>query len=523
MTMRFLAILACCTALGASQSDLGHVIVEWGSPGSITPPTWTPDHFGSGATAFSIEMVLIDDTNNPGRVIWDGNTVGAVAYPYKMAKYVVSEDQMWKARSLASAGWTVSSLGTNMPATTLDQIECLEFCNYLNQAAGYPPAYNIVDGKWAAWPAELWEGGTNALVRAGTLYKLPDVHCFYKAAQWDKAAQAWRRYGQGETNAPAGVDGYYLRGGTAAGTAVIDQRIDDRFPEFGSGTLLGFGASKGNKVNVMLTTSAGGVTGIAFDSYVSGHVFQENTTNEFNIVQPGGSGAKARIATFQTVTNVPGTCLVMSGGAGYTDGDATITLGGDTVTVELVTLGGSVKGVIPTGGRFASLDYTTVLDVVQAGGSNATCRVTRYSNVTHNGPRVPATFTITAAGTGYTNGVATFTSNATVYHLTFDPLSGVYIYKACQGAAEVDKAGGPSPFGCVGMFGNVSQFTDTRDNYDNSTGIGNVRYYGGWWGRGTGPNWQDLGSETWNPNTATTGAWANGFRVMRYLLPGETE
>lgn len=474
------------------------------------------DTWGYGtANQFTIEFVTVSDTDNPARQDPAGNWVGNVDYEYAVAKYSATEDQLTKAKAIGGFNTTFSSLGTNMPATQIDHIEAMQFVNWLNVKKGYPKAYNIdISGSLLAWPdSDDWAGGTNQIRNGAALYHLPSANEYYKAAQWDEASATWFLYGQG-TNTPIQVNGYWANGSTNFGTAVCNQQFDARYPEWDS---------PGNIVNVIVDADVSGViTNITYDSFVSGHVVFEST-DTFKIVQGAVTNATATVATWQKIENVPGTFTNFVAGTGYTDGVGSITLSGHTVGVRIYTDGsGGVVGAEPTSGRFNSADYTTVLDIVQAGGSGATCKVLRYVEDTYtDGVRVPETWTIVSGGSGYSDGAATFQTRH-FGQLSFndwlevEPTTGLQYYKLCVGAAEVTRAGGPSPWGAVGMFGNVSNLTDTEQDFINDGSTTWFRYYGFWWERNAVIT-SNLGSEAWNVATPTTGAWSNGFRVAKRL------
>lgn len=511
--IRLLAIFICWSVLGAaSTANFGALTVTWGgSGGTITPPEWVPDNWGSGDTAFSIEFVTVGDPGNQPTTNYVGVTVGQVNYPYRIAKYEISEHQMDRARIAGGLPITLSTLGTNMPATLVTQYEMAVFANWLNVSAGFAPAYNIgEDGLPSVWPeGQYWTlGKTNLFRHAECFYFLPDWDELEKAARYKGDTAEWFDYYHGSNDAPTPVNGFFQNGSTSDGTAVYAQEFDSRYPEWNST----------NTVNVVLTTSGGAVTGIAFSSWASGFNTSDDTTTVFKVVQGGITNATARAATWQTVEWVPGTLTNYVAGTGYTDGPGTITLSGDTVNVTLFTVGGGVVGAIPTGGKFSTEDYSTELDIVQAGGSGAKCKVMRYAPV-----RVPATWTIVSGGSGYSDGAGMFTSHAFNYAST----SPIHYYGICIGAAEVDKAGGPSYYGVYGLMGNVTDCSETQsnivdDHYVNEDPRGQIRYYGGWWFRQAAVL-KHGGNDTWATFTPTPSsasqAYGNGCRIASKVLP----
>lgn len=484
---------------------------------SIASKVPTVDRFGSGANAFQIDFVYIGDPTNAPTVDYMGMTVGRVDYPYRISKYEISEDQVRKATLAGQLPISVSNLGTNKPVTLITQWEAAHFVNWLNTSEGYPPAYDWdEDGYPRVWTGtNVWTlGGTNVFRHSGAKYFWPSWDEANKAARYNPKTATWTDYANGSNTPPVIKEGFFTGGTTEAGSAIFTQPLFPWYPEHDSAA---------NETTVTLTTTAGAVSGIEHSAYVSGLVFQTNA-GPFMIRQGAATNATATILTWQTIPYVPATFTNYVAGAGYTDGPATVTLGGNTVTVTLYTLNGSVMGAIPTGGAFASHDYTTDLPIVQAGGSNATCRVKRYSDVTYGGPKVAATWSIAAVGSGYTNGPAIFISQPTSWYPELDPATGVSFYTFCQGAADVDKAGGPSPYGVYGLGGNVTDMCETQHNpvdvgggvmkYVNVDPRQNIKYFGGWWFR----NYQVLrhgGNDMWTAwePSDTRGAYGNGLRV----------
>lgn len=517
-----LALILCASAFGASSVATLNV-GTFAVTGVATAPTpvYTIDTFAEGtANEFSIPFTLIDDPGNPPKENIYGQYVGDCDYSFRIMTYAFSEPEgaslkaAWEAAHPAGTyPISQSAIGPeigrdNLPLTRVVSKESAWIVNWMNTTTGHQAAFNIdpVTGNCIVWDdSAVWLGGTNQFVHKDAFYRLPTIHEGYKAAQWDKVNQVWHGWGQGTDTHPTPVEGYFSNGSQEAGTAVYGQRLFAPYPEWDS---------YGNVCDVTLTTSGGAVTGISVDALVSGHVVQEDTSTVFNVTQGANTTATFRVATYQTWNYVPGTFTNYVGGSGYSNGAATVSLAGHDVDVTIFTSDGAVIGAIPLAGYFVSEDYTTDLDIVQAGGSGATCVVYRYAPV-----RVPATFTIVGGGSGYSDGAAEITLQDASWYPDLEPVSGISYYQLVWGTADVDRAGGPSPFGVVGMLGNVGWTTCTEADFTNDGSTDHWLYRGGWYFRGSRGEsdlnqWVDMGSETANHNSDSVGSFTNGFRFV---------
>lgn len=452
--------------------------------------TW----FDGTSEQFSLDFVTIDDPGNPAKTgtgnAWDP---GSVPYTFKIAKYETPwfAARTWLAHANVYTTMKSSVTGLLMTGTNSDNRpvvrpiyrDAMQLVNYLNVSKGYPRAYNLdVDGRLRVWPAarQMTLGGvTNAFRNARAKWFLPTLDEAVKAAQWDKGSQAWKNYGVGTTAAPNYICGFY-GGSGLTGCEVINQQLDQRYPEYD------YLFYPSNSYSVTLTTSAGGITGVTLGSYLSGFSTTNDTTTGQTIVQGNNKNGKIRVSAWGS-TAIPATFQIDSGGSGYnsgwaylTNGTGTVTLGADTMTVNIYSTNGVVVGIYPTGGRWTTVDTNTVVPIVQGAVTNATCHAIRYFTAT-----TPSTLgTITAAGSGYVNGAAVLWTVGQPN--IWQNLSGTAA-QPWEGAAPYNEAGGLSPFGVMGMDGNVHEYglqgvtagslSDVNDN---------MGFYSGFWNLGVG-------------------------------------
>lgn len=79
------------------------------------------DTFGNGTNSFSIDFVSIGNPGNPPDA--NPNPAGAVAYPYRIGKYEISEQMIDKANVLGGLGITKDTRGADYPATSITWYE----------------------------------------------------------------------------------------------------------------------------------------------------------------------------------------------------------------------------------------------------------------------------------------------------------------------------------------------------------------------------------------------------------------
>ena len=494
-----------------------------------TADTW----FEGTSEQFTLDFVTIDDPGNPAKTgtgaTWDPGSVG---YTFRIAKYetpwfaakrwlnhanVYSVMKSGVAEVSSSNPLGISSADSdNRPVVHNIYRDTMQLVNYLNISKGYPRAYNLdVDGRLRVWPAErqMTLGGVaNAFRNKDAKWFMPTLDEAVKAAQWDKAGHTWKNYGVGTTALPNYICGFY-GGGAAPGCEIIAQQLDQRYPEY---NYLWDGSS--NCFNVTLTVSAGAVTGVTLGSYVSGFANTNDTTTGCYIVQGNNKTARIRVSTYVT-NQVPATFVIDNAGSGYntgtsyiTNGTGTITLGGDTMNVTIYSTNGNVVGIFPTGGRWTTVDTNTVVSIVQGSVTSATCHCVRYAGVT----MATALGSITAAGSGYTAG------SALLYTLPnpniWQNLSGMAA-QPWEGAAPYNEAGGLSPFGVMGLDGNVHEYALQGVTAGSLSDVNdNMGFYSGFWNLGTA-----ISTGLWFQANEWKTAWENsiyggtnegGFRLV---------
>jgi formylglycine-generating enzyme required for sulfatase activity len=166
------------------------------------------DTFGSGANAFTIDLVTVGNPGNANDGPAGGglyfSPYGAVSYAWRMGVTEVAQEWINKAKNLGltnvgSGAWT----GTQ-PAANVTWYEAAAFVNWLNTSTGHQAAYDLTfSGTWsmALWTgAEAWQlGGENLFRHKDAFYFLPSEYEWYKAAfhkndgvtgnYWDYATQ----------------------------------------------------------------------------------------------------------------------------------------------------------------------------------------------------------------------------------------------------------------------------------------------------------------------------------------------
>lgn len=503
-----LAIFICGSVLAANTATVGTLNVGGGMTGG--GGGWTPtvpelDHFGTGVDEVELEFVTVAGSANPAKTgtLYQstyGYDPGAVSETFRIMKYELSYGEARRLKALFGLPITIQPAVTGVadeddrPCSKVLPIEGMLLANAMNVYHGYHEAYNITgdfpDYQFDVWPAEdsyVETGITNRFLHKDAFYRLPSIHQYFKAAQWDPVNLVWLNYGQGSASAPTPINGLY-GGSTASGTSVVSQRLDERYPEYNY-----FTTGK-NVISVDVTAAGGQISAVAFNSRLSGYTITNDTTTAFAVVQAGGSSGTVTVDSYNAV-RVPAQWEIVAVGTGYnsdsaelTEAPGTVTLSGATVTVSVFAKGGAVVGIYPTGGTWNSEDTTTVVDIVQAGGSGATCKALRYVDV-----YVPAAFTVVNQGSGYSTDTATVTTTQQPNIWQDD--------QPWQGAAPVQMAGGLSPYGVMALDGNVHEYTDSPHDgvYEMDSGT-RLLFFSSYW---------------------NTSAWESGF-VTEYKPPEET-
>ena len=182
------------------------------------------DTFGS-SDQLEIDFVLVGDPGNANDRTGYPATVGKVEYKYRISKYEISEAMIDLANVEGGLGLTHDNRGPNQPATSISWLEAATFINWLNTSQGHQAAYNFDGtGNFQLWSsAEAWQdGGENRFRHKDTVYFLPSMDEWYKAAYYDPTNGVYYDYPTGSNIVPSAV-----ADGTAANTAVYNQSFDD--------------------------------------------------------------------------------------------------------------------------------------------------------------------------------------------------------------------------------------------------------------------------------------------------------
>ena len=145
--------------------------------------------FGSAGNRFSVEFVTIGDAGNRAddREIPDiaSDGLGAVGYPFEIAKYEVIESNIDSA-ILGGLAVKVDQRGPNAPVTAVTFAEAARFANWLNSDAGFADAYKFDGLEVVDWSPED-EGFNPANPARNRLakYALPTHDEWYKAAYYE--------------------------------------------------------------------------------------------------------------------------------------------------------------------------------------------------------------------------------------------------------------------------------------------------------------------------------------------------
>jgi hypothetical protein len=166
------------------------------------------DTFGSGDDTFEIEFVAIGNPGNAADTTGSPNLAGAVAYPFHMGKFEISEDMIDKANSLGGLGITHDQRGTNLPATSISWFEAAKFVNWLNTSTGHAPAYKFDgDGNFQLWlPKDAGHDPSNLFRNKLAHYFLPSVDEWYKAAYYDPNVGVYYDFPTRSNSIPDGID-----------------------------------------------------------------------------------------------------------------------------------------------------------------------------------------------------------------------------------------------------------------------------------------------------------------------------
>jgi formylglycine-generating enzyme required for sulfatase activity len=189
---------------------------------TASPAQAQTETFGTGTNQFTMDFVAVGDAGNQA----DTNNRGAVSYPYRIASLEVTEAQMEMARANGLANVTSGAWAADQPAAFIHWFEAAAFVNFLNEQAGFAPAYNIAWNETnQTWTMEPWAAteswgayGENRFRHRDSRYFLPSEDEWYKAAHYKGGATnaGYWAYPTAEDAAPTGV-----AAGTDASTAVF--------------------------------------------------------------------------------------------------------------------------------------------------------------------------------------------------------------------------------------------------------------------------------------------------------------
>jgi len=158
---------------------------------------------------------------NPDDTTGNPNPAGKVEYAYRISKYEISEAMIDAANAGGGLGLTKDTRGPSKPATSISWLEAATFVNWLNTSQGHQAAYNFDgNGNFGLWSSgQAWQrGGENLFRHKDTVYFLPSMDEWYKAAYFDTSGNLYYNYPTGSDAAPTAV-----ANGTTANTAVYRQ------------------------------------------------------------------------------------------------------------------------------------------------------------------------------------------------------------------------------------------------------------------------------------------------------------
>ena len=167
--------------------------------------------FGSDSNSFSIDFVLIQNTNNSPMTGVDGFgspfSAGAVSYLYCIGKYEISREIISKANLAGELGIGFLSAGSggttsNKPAT-LTWVSAAKFVNYLNTSRGYLPAYKFDSaGNFQLWSSsDIGYQQGNPFRNSFAKYWLPSADEWFKSA-YGTPTGTWFNFATGSDSGP---------------------------------------------------------------------------------------------------------------------------------------------------------------------------------------------------------------------------------------------------------------------------------------------------------------------------------
>ena len=121
-------------------------------------------------------------------------------------------------------------------------------------------------------------------------------------------------------------------------------------------------------------------------------------------------------------------------------------------------------------------------------------------------------------GAGYWNYATGSDSAPTAVTGGTTPGTAVYAQSLVQGPADVTNAGGMSPYGVMGLSGNVFEWEESSGDLANNSGSSLRGFRGGWWLQTNSINLSSSTRNTASPSVVNNGY---GFRVASWTpVPG---
>ncbi|MCJ7777230.1 MAG: SUMF1/EgtB/PvdO family nonheme iron enzyme [Sedimentisphaerales bacterium] len=174
----------------------------------------------SADTIRGIEMDFVT-IGNPGNVAGGGTqSRGAVSYEYRIGKFEVTNAQ-WNTFTAAAGAptgndggysWPAQFTGAQQPTNMVSWYETLQFCNYLTSGDKSKGAYQF-SGNNTNPGSFLGIERAAAWATYGTIYVLPTLDEWYKAAYYKPDGSGYSLYANGQNTIPAADNGWNYGGG----------------------------------------------------------------------------------------------------------------------------------------------------------------------------------------------------------------------------------------------------------------------------------------------------------------------
>ena len=430
------------------------------------------------------DYVLIEDINNPA----DGS-YGSVSYDYEIAKHEikVSDIELWWTTSLPIAGDPDSSpLGFSFNQFS-------RYVNWLNVRYGYHEAYNFTTSNdndpIEVWPlADSWSA-SNRFRHKDARYFIPSEDEWYKAAYYDpnkngEGLGGYYEYPTGSDTPPTAV-----ASGTDEGTAVFDQDpINDTVASvYEAGGLSSYGTmgQGGNAYEYIesaadsiiafpleeLTFVTIGDEGNAVDTTGYGDVSYTYDISKFAI-------SEGDIATYNA-DPVNSTLQITIDSRG-TDKPATSVSWNECaryVNWLNIREGHQPAYKFTTSGVNDDITLWSSSEAWQTDGEN----LFRHKDAKYFLPSKDEWYKAAYYKSGSTSaGYWSYPtgSNTSPTAVASGTAADTAVYGGQSGPADVDQAGGLSPYGTMGQGGNANEWNETAFDGNNDSAV-EVREGGG--------------------------------------------